>query len=306
MRVGLALPQYGRFADPSMAVRVAIEAERIGFDSLWVGDRLLLAKHPRSRYPGGRVPAEHSRFLDPLTLLSAAAAVTTRVRLGTSALTALWQPPVLLARTLATLDQLSGGRLDVGIGLGWSRDEYEAVGVPFEGRGARLDETLDVLRAVWADSPVSHQGPLWTVPSSLIDVKPAGVPPVLLAAFTPAALVRVARRADGWLGVGQPLPALRATAARLTELAVSFGRTGPLRMPTRVNPVLTDSPADPSRVPSRGTVQQVAGYLAEAGTVVDEVLIDLQLTATGEQHLVDLAGDFLARLKASGHSHPLV
>ncbi|MDX8035476.1 TIGR03619 family F420-dependent LLM class oxidoreductase [Lentzea sp. BCCO 10_0856] len=297
MRIGLALPQYGEFADTATSLKVAVEAERLGYDSLWVSDRMLLPTHPRDRYPShdGVVPPEYTRFLDPLVVLTAAATVTSKARLGTSTLNALWHPPALLARTLTTIDQLSGGRLDVGIGLGWSRDEYEAAGVPWGGRGARLDETLDVLKAVWTGDPVAHNGKLWTVPESVVDVKPVQRPhpPVLLAAFTPRGLARIARKADGWLGVGLPLPLLTQTVNALKQMAGDRA----LRMPTRVNPVLTDEPVDPRQVPIRGTVGQIADYLVRAGEVVDEVLIDLQLTATSEQHLVDLAGEFAGRLR---------
>lgn len=297
MRIGLALPQYGEFADTATSLKVAVEAERLGYDSLWVSDRMLMPVHPRDRYPShdGVIPPGYARFLDPLVVLTAAATVTSKARLGTSTLNALWQPPALLARTLTTIDQLSGGRLDVGIGLGWSRDEYAAAGVPWEGRGARLDETLDVLKAMWTGEPVAHNGKLWRVPESVVDVKPAQRPhpPILLAAFTPQGLARIAEKADGWLGVGLPLPMLRQTVEALKQMAA--GRV--LRMPTRVNPVLTDEPVDPAHVPTRGTVDQVADYLRQAGEVVDEVLIDLQLTATSERHLVDLAGEFAQKLR---------
>lgn len=111
MHIGLSIPQYGRFADADFAARAATTAERIGYDSLWVGDRLLVATAPRSQYPGGggNAPEEHQVFLDPLALLTVAATVTSRVRLGSSTLNALWQPPVLLARSLTTLDHVSGG-----------------------------------------------------------------------------------------------------------------------------------------------------------------------------------------------------
>jgi probable F420-dependent oxidoreductase len=296
MRIGLALPQYGEFADPAATIRVATIAERLGYDSLWVGDRLLVPARPRDRYPSreGVIPPQYARFLDPLVLLTAAATATTTARLGTSTLNALWQPPALLARTLTTIDRCCGGRLDVGIGLGWSRDEYEAAGVPWEGRGARLDETLDVLKAMWTGDPVAHNGDLWTVPESVVEAKPVQSPhpPILLAAFTPQGLERVARKADGWLGAGLPLPMLTRTVTALRQMA---GRE--LRTPTRVNPVLTEESVDPRHVPVRGTVGQIVDYLLRAGEIVDEVLIDLQLTATGEQHLVDLAGEFATKLR---------
>ncbi len=301
-RIGLALPQYGAFADPSAALRVAAEAEGMGFDSLWVGDRLLLPVAPRDRYPSldGVIPSVYSTFLDPLILLTTVAAATSRVRLGTSTLNALWQPPALLARTVTTLDQVSGGRLDLGIGIGWSRDEYQAAGVPWHARGARLDETLDMLTAVWTGEPVEHKGPLWTIPPSRVDAKPAQNPhpPILLAGLTPRSLTRIARRADGWLAVGLPLPMLTATVASLREQTASFGRDpAALRMPLRLNPIITDEPTNPEHVSHHGTLEQVVGYARAAAEVVDEVFFDLQLTTTSVPEYLDLAQALLTAVR---------
>ncbi|MEU0884265.1 TIGR03619 family F420-dependent LLM class oxidoreductase [Lentzea sp. NPDC005914] len=292
MKLGLALPQYGVFADPSATLRVAAEAEAMGFDSLWVSDRLLLPVAPRDRYitPDGVIPSAYENFLDPLTLLAAVATTTSRVRLGTSTLNALWQPPALLARTVTTLDQLSGGRIDLGIGVGWMRDEYQAVGVPWEGRGARLEETLDVLDAFWSHDVVAHEGPLWTVPESLVKARPVRRPPVLLAGLVPPALTRVARRADGWLAVGLPLPMLQATIASIRQQAEAFGRDpGALRFPLRINPHITAEKADPAHVPHVGTIGQFADYVRRVEGVVDEVFADFQLTANTVDEYLDLA-----------------
>ncbi|MFI9362828.1 LLM class flavin-dependent oxidoreductase [Kitasatospora sp. NPDC053057] len=303
MPLGLALPQYGRFADPALTARIAAEAEAIGYDRLWTGDRLLVADDPLSPYPGagGSAPESHKTFLDPLTLLAVAAGATGRARLGTSTLNALWQPPALLARTLTTIDLLSGGRLDVGIGLGWSEDEYRAVGVPWRGRAARLEETLDVLEAFWAGGPdVRHTGALWTVPPSTVLARPAQRPrpPVLLGGFSPAALERVGRRADGWLGVGLPLPALRGVRELVHGSARAAGRDPEaLRLVVRVNPVITATPAPAEQVPQRGTVEQLTDYLA---TTVRELgaepLIDLHHAAADPAEFLALAREFRTAL----------
>ncbi|MEV6240753.1 TIGR03619 family F420-dependent LLM class oxidoreductase [Lentzea sp. NPDC051838] len=302
MKLGLALPQYGVFADPSAALRVAVEAEGMGFDSLWVSDRLLLPTAPRDRYisPDGVIPSAYENFLDPLTLLAAAACSTSRVRLGTSTLNALWQPPALLARTVTTLDQLSGGRIDLGIGVGWMRDEYQAAGVPWEGRGARLDETLDVLDAFWGGDLVAHEGPLWTVPESLVKAKPVQSPrpPVLLAGLVPAAFTRIARRADGWLAVGLPLPMLTQTIESIKQQALSFGRDpGALRFPLRINPHITADKADPAHVPHVGTVSQLADYVRRVDGLVDEVFVDFQLTAWDVDEYLDLARTLISAVQ---------
>jgi probable F420-dependent oxidoreductase len=293
MRFGLALPQYGTFAEPRMTVEVARAGEALGYDSLWVGDRILVPEHARDRYPGGdgTIPPMYRAFLDPLVLLTAAAGVTERVRLGTSTLNALWTPPILLARSLATLDRFSAGRLDVGIGLGWSSDEYQAVGVPWTGRGARLEETLDVLETVWGGTgPVEHTGPHWTVPRSAIEAKPEQRPrpPLLFGGFAPAALERVGRRGDGWLGTGLPVPRLVGIRDTLAGHAVAAGRDPEaLRLVVRLNPVFTDAPAAAGLVPRTGTVEQFTDYVRAAAAVgVDELLIDLQHTTTTVDELL--------------------
>jgi probable F420-dependent oxidoreductase len=296
--MGLAVPQYGRFADPGLAASVAAAAEEIGYDSLWVGDRLLTPTEPRDPYPGGdgTIPAEHRVFLDPLTMLVHIAGATRRVRLGSSTLNALWMPPVVLARALTGVDVVSGGRLDVGLGLGWSADEYQAVGVPWEGRGARLEETLDVLDGMWADGEtVRHDGRLWTVPESVVLPKPVQRPrpPVLLGGFSGAALERAGRRGDGWLAGGAPLPVLHDAWATVRRHAEQAGRDpDTLRLILRANPVITDQPAAPGGVPGRGTLDQLAEYFAEAVTTLGaEPLFDPHFAARDAGHYRDLAGE---------------
>ncbi|MBN6056991.1 TIGR03619 family F420-dependent LLM class oxidoreductase, partial [Nonomuraea sp. RK-328] len=304
MQIGFAVPQYGVFADPDFIRRASADLEAMGYHSLWAGDRVLVPLEPSDRYPGGdgEIPPAFTRFFDPLAALTLAAVSTRDVRLGTSALNALWQPPVVLARALASLDLLSHGRLDVGIGLGWLRDEYTATGVPWQGRGRRLEETLDLMEALWADKVVEHEGPLWTVPPSHVELKPFQHPrpPILLAGFTPAALERVGRRADGWLGAAMPpayLTSLWEVALRAAERA---GRDpSALRMVVRVNPVVTDAPAPADRVPRAGTVRQLADYLlglTELG--VHEAFVDVQPAESAQARFMEVAHELIGLLRA--------
>ncbi|MFD4576177.1 TIGR03619 family F420-dependent LLM class oxidoreductase [Streptomyces sp. NPDC058417] len=302
LKIGLGAPQYGRFANRSALTTCAVAAEDIGYDSLWVGDRVLLPENPRDAYPGGGpVPQAYRRFLDPIATLSALAHATRRVRLGTSTLNAPFYSPVLLARSLAGVDVLSEGRLDVGLGLGWSSDEYQAIGVPWEGRGARLEEMLDVLEKAWADGPLSHEGALWSIGSSFMDAVPVQRPrpPLLLGGFSPATFERIARRADGWVGVGLPVPMLSQVVTMMRQGAESHDRDPQaLRIVVRVNPQVTPDAAPEDQVPARGTVEQVAGYLLaahEAGA--DEVLVDLQDTARDTTEFLDLAHRFHETLR---------
>ncbi|MFF7051758.1 LLM class flavin-dependent oxidoreductase [Streptomyces griseorubiginosus] len=142
MKLGLALPAFGP------------------------GDRVLAPHVPGAacQSADGEMPRAYENHRGPLLALTFAASHTTRLHLGTSTLNGLWPPPVMPARSLTTLDLLSRGRLIVGLGLGWMPDEYTAVSVPWKGRGARVDETLDVLREYWASDVFAHQEPLSTIP----------------------------------------------------------------------------------------------------------------------------------------------
>ncbi|MFC3996613.1 TIGR03619 family F420-dependent LLM class oxidoreductase [Nocardiopsis sediminis] len=304
MRIGLTVPQFGHFADPQATARVAAEAESIGFDALWASDRTLWPLDPSEPYPSGdgSLPEEFAVFLDPIVTLTVAAGATSRVRLGTSTLNALWQPPVMLARSLASLDHVSNGRLDVGIGMGWSSDEYRAAGVPWTGKSARMEETLDLLEALWGPDPVGHQGPLWQVPPSRVGLKPVQVPrpPILLGGVGAAALERTGRRADGWLGLNLPLPMLTRSWDAVRAAALKADRDpDALRFTLRVNIELAESEGDPGRGLPTGTFGQYTDYIrAAVDAGVQEVALELQQSATGVAELLDLAGRFHEVLRA--------
>ncbi|MEU5881974.1 TIGR03619 family F420-dependent LLM class oxidoreductase [Spirillospora sp. NPDC047279] len=277
-RLGLAIAQYGPHATADAVHTVAAAAEEIGFDSLWVGDRLLRPVEPTELY-GGLLPWPEGfgTFLDPLVTLTAAAARTERIRLGTNVLIAPLHVPVRLARELASLDVLSGGRLMVGLGVGWSRQEYAAAGVPWAERGARLEETLDVLEAVWAGSPVSHQGHFWHIDPARIDPRPPRRPPLYLAGRAPAALDRVARRADGWLPAGVPFPVMAETWERLRA------KNGSLELIVRGNVFLT---GDAVSVARGGTPGERFPFVGSRDQVVEDVLTCFRLGA--HEVLLDL------------------
>src|ERR1700756_2315507 len=146
MRFGFALPQVGSAVGPEGLVMVAKRAEDLGFDSLWVLDRILWPVNPRAPYPigDGSLSVQYKNVLDPVETLTFVAAHTRRIALATGVLDLPWYNPVLLARRLTTLDILSGGRLRLGFGIGWSQDEYEAAGASWKDRGRRADESLSV------------------------------------------------------------------------------------------------------------------------------------------------------------------
>jgi len=152
LNVGLFLPQLGVQATRENVIQLAMKAEEEGFDSLWVLERLLWPLKPQVPYPvtpDGSLPVEYQSVLDPLDLLNFVAANTKKIVLGTSVIDMLFHNPVILGRRFATLDILSQGRVICGLGIGWSKDEYQVTNVPFEHRGARADEFIQALKRIW-------------------------------------------------------------------------------------------------------------------------------------------------------------
>jgi probable F420-dependent oxidoreductase len=293
MRLGLALPQYGALADPAAVTRFATAAEDLGFTSLWVGDRILTPLEPSDLYPGGGTPEhpyprEFETFADPFTTLAAAAAVTRTTRLGMSALTGPVYSPVLLARALTSLDLASSGRLDVGFGLGWLREEYFATGVPWAGRGRRLEDLLDALEALWTGNPAEHEGPQWRIAPSTVGLRPAQDPrpPVLLGGFSPPALARVGRRADGWLAGWMPEQYLTGLWSVALDAARKAGRD-----PDALRRVLRINPRAGTAVETAADVLPCLDVARELG--ITEVLVDLHYVAKDVDHALDLAGELI-------------
>jgi probable F420-dependent oxidoreductase len=194
-RIGVSLPTFGPHAGPAAVVSVAQATERLGFHSVSAAERLLLPATPGWRNEFG---LPESPVFDPIEMLTWAAAHTERIRLGTAVVNPLFQPPIVLARRLATLDQLLGGRLDVGLGQGWLPEEFTAVGVPLSRRGAGFEEHVAALRSCWGPDPVEHDGQWCRIPRSFVGPKPFnGDLPVLIGAGSRVAIQRAARLGAG-------------------------------------------------------------------------------------------------------------
>ncbi|WAC57892.1 LLM class F420-dependent oxidoreductase [Gordonia sp. SL306] len=230
MDIGLHALGIGTGARREVIDTVARQAERRGFATLWSGEHVVMVDDQASRYPytsDGKiaVPAA-ADWLDPTITLSFAAAATTTIRLATGVALLPEHNPVIMAKQLASLDRLSGGRLTAGIGIGWSREEFDALGVPFERRAARTASYVDAMRTIWRDEPASYTSEF--VAFTDIRVKPAPAQesiPIIVGGNSDTALERVVGWGDGWYGFNlDGVEAVAERVARVTELCSSSGR----------------------------------------------------------------------------------
>lgn len=264
MKIGLGLPQFGELGTPENIARLARFAEDENFDSVWVIERQLWPITPQTKYPptpDGRFPTVYQKSLDPIETLTFVAGITKRIKLGTGAVDMLYQNPTILAKRLATLDVLSNGRLFVGLALGHSKDEFQAVGVPFRARGERADETLNVIKKIWSNEIVEHYGKFFSIPKSKIGPKPIQqpYPPIYLAGFNGNTFDRIVRSgANGWLGI--PLPTIEDFAKNiqvLKETAQKLGKDpNAIELPTLII-IDVDNTSGKDRIPFHGTIQDV-------------------------------------------------
>ena len=299
MRVGFTLPAIGPIGSPEGVLKVAQRAEGLGYDSLWVTERLLYPLKPQSPYPvtpDGSLPELYKHNLDPVETLTFVAAQTKRIALGTSVLDMPYYNPVMLARRLTTLDVLSGGRLRVGLGQGWSKDEYDAAGASFKDRGARADEFLQVLKAIWTTDPVEFHGKFFHIPKSIIQPKPVQKPhpPIYLAAYAPSSLKRVVKLANGWNPAGIPMDGMAQMYDGLKEMAKAEGReSSPIQVVVRANVEVTEKPLGKDRGIFSGTLDQIKEDINGCRNLgMHEVFFDPSFSPDGQS-----LDRFLARME---------
>jgi len=282
MKAGILLPHVGDFATRENVVYISKEAEREGLNSIWVLERLLWPLKPKTPYggtPDGTLPVEYQNVLDPLETLTYLAGHTNQISLGTCLIDMLFHNPVVLAKRFATLDVLSNGRAIAGLGIGWSKDEYEVSGVPFEHRGQRADEFLQILKRIWTDEVVEFKGQFYSIPASKIGPKPVQKPhsPILLGGFSPKTFLRIVNYADGWLPVAGfgPLEQLEQTINGLREDARKANKDpSKIRIFALTYPTVIDSSSSAQqRLPMTGTVDQI-------GTDIN------QIKAMGVEHII--------------------
>lgn len=217
VKFGLTGINGGVTSYPAALVRVAQAAERAGFDSLWAGEHHVIATS------SSRIPAT-SRFLNPVVALTFVAAHTQTIRLATGILLLPQHQPLILAKELASLDVLSGGRLIVGIGVGWAEEEFKALGVPFHDRGARTDEYLAAMRAIWSEEEPAYHGKYVSFENVQAYPHPMQqpTPPIVMGGRASAVLRRTVEQAQGWYGYAMDID---ETSSLLAELRKVAGRS---------------------------------------------------------------------------------
>ncbi len=285
MRFGIALPNYGALASPATLARLAEHAEARGVDSIWVSDHLVAPTDVQSVYPYDRRPdakpgdmgvIEH--FYEPLTTLAYLAGRTRKIRLGVSAYVVPYRNPVVTAKQWATLDVLSGGRVILGVGVGWLAEEFVAVAVPAAARGKRTEEYLAVCRALWTADVASFAGELYQLPPVRSGPKPIQRPlPVWVAGNSAIARARAVRLGEGWHAIDLSPAEMAPLVADLRQRARQAGRDPAeivvsLRKGLRLQP---DPPTPPHALygPRASVRADVAAY-AQAG--VDYLVLNLR------------------------------
>lgn len=275
LKVGVTLPQLGKQATKQNLIKFATKAEESGFNSLWVLERLLWPINPRTPYvatPDGSLPIDYQNVLDPLETLTFVAAHTQQISLGTSVIDMFFHNPVVLGRGIATLDVVSEGRVICGLGIGWSKDEYQAANIPFNNKGKRADEFLEALKRVWTDDVVEFNGEYYNIPASKIGPKPIQKPcvPIYMGGFSPATLSRIIKYdTNGWLGVPVgPVEQLRTTVNTMYDIATKANKDpNSFKVILLTYPNISDSKnaggGGDQRFPMTGTIEEVGSDISE-------------------------------------------
>jgi probable F420-dependent oxidoreductase len=270
MKIGLTLPHLGSIARRENIIRLAVDAEAEGIDSLWVAERLLWPLNPQTPYqptPDGSLPTFYQNVFDPLETLTFVAANTEKIALGTSVIDMFFHNPVVLGRRFSTLDVFSQGRVIAGLGIGWSKDEYQVSNVPYERRGERADEYVQLLKRIWTDDVVEFKGKYYTIPASKIGPKPIHKPhiPIYLGGFSSNTFKRIVNfNLDGWLAsVGGPLEYLDKSIKDLRDYAEKAKKDpNKFEIITLIFPQIMDSnKSNDKRFPMSGSIDQIGSDL---------------------------------------------
>jgi probable F420-dependent oxidoreductase len=287
MEFGICIPHYGKPIDIPKILDTVRQAEELAFDSIWVTDHILVPQTLEIIY--------RDHMLEPLAMLSHVAAITSRVKIGSSVIILPYRNPVVVAKMLATIDQLSAGRLIFGAAVGWMEPEFAALGAPFDERGAFSDECLRLMKALWTQEKVSFEGRYFNFSDMQASPRPVQRPhpPIWVGGNSARARRRVAEYGDGWHATAMPLEDLKAGIA---DVGAKWGRQGraaepvfSMRIPCAIEGVSQDVlhyPARPGRDRLAGSVSAIVDRL---GTYQELGVRHLALEMSTQSHAATCA-----------------
>lgn len=296
MKVGITLPNLGPQATRENILNLATRAEKEGFDSLWTITRILWPLNPQTPYgytPDGSLPSEYQNTLDPLDVLTYVAYITNKIALGTSVIDMFFYTPIMLAKRFVTLDLLSQGRAICGLGIGWSKDEYQASNIPFKDRGTRADEFIQALKKIWTDDVVEFKGKYYNIPASKVDPKPIQKPhvPTYLGGFSPNMFSRIVKYdINGWLGVvGGPLEYIENSVKTIKEQANKANKDPDnfhiimLTYPNVAESQSSSNNKDKNRFPLSGGVDEIGSDIQRIKDMgVDHIIFGYNFSPIGK------------------------
>jgi probable F420-dependent oxidoreductase len=294
VRFGFSLTGRGPLADREAISTLAQRAERLSYDSVWVTDRLLIPVAGSSAYPYSSTGAfplgPDEPWLEPLTALTYLLSITQRINVGTSVLVIPYRNPVHTAKALATADYLSGGRVILGVGVGWWREEFQGLGVPFEDRAARTVEYLRLMKQIWTQPRVVFHGRFTRIAEAGgVRPHPARAIPIWIGGHSRAALERVVAVGDGWhpLGLRPPVglhpPELAAKVRQLRDLATAAGRDPAEITISFKAPFRFDASVGAGRPPLTGSAAQIVEDLqAYVAAGVEHFVLDFSVPTVPE------------------------
>ena len=274
MKFGVTIPNNWGVADPQQVVSLGPLAEELGYDSLWVMDHLFNTGYIRERL-------ENKPYYHPLATLSYLAATTRSITLGTSVLVLPYHNPVELAKYAATLDQLSGGRVTLGVGVGAMAEEFQALGIPMRLRGSLTDESIAIMKELWTNRSPSFSSRRWSFSDVLFSPKPVQQPhiPLWIGGSSPGAMRRVAAVGDGWHPTGLSPEEFSLGKLEIDRIATAAGRTpGSIVMSTRVEVEVSGDTSSPrpaalARIPGDDPGQMIASLQAYQTVGVEHVVL---------------------------------
>ena len=281
MQFGLSLPHFWQVASPEAIRRVAQRAEHLGYDGIWVSDHIVI--------PDSAVDRFGSVFYEPLTVLAFAAACTSTIRLGTTVLIVPYRNPVVTAKVLSTLDVLSGGRVTAGVGVGWTEDEFKALGVPFKERGALSDEYIAVFKTLWTQDKPAFHGQYVHFDKIAFEPKPVQKPhiPIWIGGNSKRAIRRAVALGDGWHPTRPLVGDVKAGVAYLREVCAQRGRDPRSLMIAVRQPLKFYNGAEASvkRRPLLGSTQKIIDELGQYRDVgAQYVMLDTFYSAAELAH----------------------